>query len=96
MSGSRAISIVRRLEIRLELPLGSPKLCNSILSALNPDNRSVPPGQVLINSCEEGLLVAVLRGDVESSRDILTLRNTADDYLEHLQTALRVLLSVES
>ena len=80
----------------LELDLGDPKICESVLKALRPDNVEVPPFIVLRDVCKDGKLLLSLRSTCSKPREVVSLRNTVDDYLAHLQVSLQALKSTES
>lgn len=82
--------------MKLELDLVDSKVCETVLRALRPDNVDVPPSILLGDECMDGKLILSLKCICSSPRDVLSLRNTVDDYLAHLQVSLQTLNRIES
>ena len=76
------------------LPGMSKHFASAIISALEPDNTKAPRNIYIENVVGEDSLriVIVFQGE---SKELLSLRNTIDDLLEHLNMTLRVLESVK-
>lgn len=72
--------------IILRIPLNSRNMCLGVLEALEPDNYEVPQGVGIKIMCEGNIFVV----DMVSQRvHILTVRNTIDDLLVHLNLAVK-------
>ena len=67
------------------IPLRGSNLCRAILTSIEPDNRSAPPGIDIRCRCHEEALEVV----VSDESSVLTFRNTVDDLLEHVTVAWR-------
>ncbi len=86
------------MNIRIKTVLLFPEIdhhtARTLLRALEPDNSSVP-SNIIINSVVEEKILKILIELIGRPKDILTLRNTIDDLLEHLNIALKVVESVK-
>ncbi len=72
-----------------------PHLAEAIRKTLEPDNIGVPEG-ISIKIMEEEDKIRIIVEYMGSPRNILTLRNTVDDLLEHLNIAVKAIESVKN
>ncbi len=83
---------MRAVECRVEVVLEG--LDRDIAAAVEPDNRSSPPGVEV--ECRGGEdLYCIIEVDCSSPREVLRLRNTVDDLLQAVIAAARALESVK-
>ncbi len=73
----------------------NPHLAEAIRKALEPDNTSIPES-ISIKIVEEEDKIRIIVEYMGSPRNILTLRNTVDDLLEHLNIAVKAIESVKN
>lgn len=74
--------------VSIVVPLPNERVCHAILSALEPDNRTAPPGITIDARCNDSALIASVIG---IGVNILTWRNTIDDLLAHVALALKLI-----
>jgi len=72
--------------VSFRVPTDSAARCVSAIRAVEPDNADAPPGISISMRCDGSIIVAEITC-LESY--LLTCRNTVDDLLQHLFTALR-------
>jgi tRNA threonylcarbamoyladenosine modification (KEOPS) complex Pcc1 subunit len=81
-----------KFEITLEIPMKSEKICKSIVDALTPDNYTAPRGISIDMKCNGGNLAVNVRAE---SVGVLTVRNTVDDILAHINIALKSISTID-
>jgi len=86
------------LKIKIRAALVFPQIdlhmARTLIKALEPDNVNVPSSITINNIAEEGMFKIIVEF-IGNPEEILTLRNTIDDLLEHLNVALKVIESVK-
>ncbi len=78
----------------LVFPQIDSRIAEALIKALEPDNVSAP-SNIGIDSIVEKDALKIVIEFVGRPEEILTLRNTIDDLLQHLNVALRVVESVK-
>ncbi len=73
----------------------NPHLAEAIRKALEPDNIGIPES-ISIRIVEKEDKIRIIVEYTGSPRNILTLRNTVDDLLEHLNIAVKAIESVKN
>jgi len=73
----------------IEIPMVEKKSMDSLIKALDPDNKLAPKGIVIDIQKESEYLKIIIKA--KKSVELLTFRNTIDDLLEHIATLLKVL-----
>jgi len=82
------IPMIRETITKIIIPIANKELALSIVKALEVDNRLVPKGMsIVMNLTPNGDISILIK--IKNHVDILTLRNTIDDLLEHLSLLLK-------
>ncbi len=81
-----------RIEVILE---GNNKKLESLIKAIKPDNVNVPENISIEEEVHKDKAIIVVNGIVKEPKDVLRIRNTVDDLLEHLILSHRVIETVK-
>ncbi len=83
-----------KIKTILVFPRIDSRIAEALIKALEPDNTNAP-SIIGINSIVEEGMLKIMVEFIGEPEEILTLRNTIDDLLEHLNVALKVVESVK-
>lgn len=83
-----------RIKILLIFPGANLHVAEALIRALEPDNVGAP-SNINISSIVESNMLKIVIEFIGRLEEILTLRNTIDDLLQHLNVALKVVESVK-
>ncbi len=83
----------RKIKLVMEIP-GTEDLLESVIKALEPDNRPLPSGMdISTKYCNGRLVIEIV---INEKLEVLTLRNTADELLELISMLFKLHNSIES
>ncbi len=83
-------------KVRIEIILtNSHRQLKSLIKAVKPDNVNVPENINIEEKFCEGKAIIVIDSIVKEPKDILRVRNTVDDLLEHLILSYKVIETVK-
>ncbi len=83
-------------KIRIEIILtNNHRQLKSLIKAVKPDNVNVPENINIEEKFYEEKAIIVIDGIVKEPKDILRVRNTVDDLLEHLILSYKVIETVK-
>ncbi len=83
-------------KVRIEIILrDNHKRLESLIKAVKPDNASAPEDINIKEELHEDKAVIVIDSVVKEPKDVLRVRNTVDDLLEHLILSYKVIETVK-
>ncbi|BDC19733.1 KEOPS complex subunit Pcc1 [Acidianus sp. HS-5] len=77
-----------RAEISIQI---QNRYAKEIINSLKVDNINIPKGMEIEMNYNENCADIKISMEISSPKDILTLRNTADEILEHANLAINIL-----
>ncbi len=83
-------------KVRIEVILkGNHRKLESLIKAIKPDNVNVPENISIKEDVHEDKAIIIVNGIVKEPKDVLRIRNTIDDLLEHLILSHKVIETVK-
>ena len=68
---------------------------NVIAKSIEVDNINLPEGMEIITKSEGSEIVVIVTMEIKNPSDIMTLRNTVDEILQHVQALEKTLSAVK-